>query len=118
MLEALEATDFQPLEGEIFLLSASDLAGRETRPGCDNPREVTLIEIRVLGGGDRPAGAATDRGGSRGSRRPFSLLFRGGAEALPQGIYEIAHSGLGALDLFLVPIGAEDGAMVYEAILA
>ena len=50
-------------------------------------------------------------------RSPFSLLFRGShTPVLPQQIYHIVHQTLGALDIFLVPIGPDRQGMQYEAI--
>ena len=52
-----------------------------------------------------------------GARQPFSLLFRAPMEALfPQMIYRIENDRMGALDLFLVPIGPDEHGMLYEAI--
>ena len=46
----------------------------------------------------------------------FSLLFRGGSQALPQNTYTIEHSALGTFKLFLVPTGADsNGAQGYLA---
>ncbi len=54
--------------------------------------------------------------GMPGGRQPFSLLFRAPQDALfPQMIYRIENDRLGALDLFLVPIGPDEHGMVYEA---
>jgi hypothetical protein len=41
-------------------------------------------------------------------RRPHDLL--------PQRIYRLEHDELGALDLFLVPIGRDDSGVRYEAV--
>lgn len=50
-------------------------------------------------------------------RQAFSLIFRGPAEpVLPQRIYPLANEPLGALDLFLVPIGPDADGMRYEAV--
>jgi len=50
-------------------------------------------------------------------RQPFSLVFRaGGGELVPQRIYRVEHDRIGALDIFLVPIGPDGGGMRYEAI--
>lgn len=61
-------------------------------------------------------GAATSAGPQ--SRRPFSLLFLGPASRtyLLQRTYRLEHAALGALEIFLVPIGPEGGRMRYEAI--
>ncbi len=46
----------------------------------------------------------------------FSLIFLGPREpALPQGTYRLEHAALGPFDLFIVPMGAEDGGRRYEA---
>ncbi len=51
-------------------------------------------------------------------RLPFSLVLRGGhGRYLPQRLYRVEHEALGALDLFLVPIGPDsEGIMRYEAV--
>ena len=52
-------------------------------------------------------------------RRQFSLVFRGPvAPMLPQGTYRIDHTELGELELFLVPVGARDDGVLYEAAFA
>ena len=67
---------------------------------------LTLVEVTVLGGG---AGAAR--------RQPFSLLFRGPrAPVLPQRIYRLEHERMGALELFIVPLGPDAEGLRYEAI--
>ena len=48
-----------------------------------------------------------------GGRAPFSVVFEGGpSPPLPQRIYRVEHDGLGALEIFLVPIAADR----YEAV--
>ena len=75
-LEALTAADFAPLRHQLFELAA------------DHASQLELVEVTGAGG------------------RPFSLVFRGpGEPLLPQRIYRVEHPALGALDLFLVPIG-------------
>lgn len=55
----------------------------------------------------------------RAEPRPFSLVFRGPLEPqLAQGTYDLAHPGLGALALFLVPISRDEDGMRYEAVFA
>lgn len=64
--------------------------------------DVTLTKVDDL---------AAARGGEC-----FSLLFRGGGTALPQGTYRIEHAALGKFALFLVPTGTDDnGAQGYLA---
>lgn len=47
----------------------------------------------------------------------FSLTFKGPLTPhFPQGTYSFEHSKLGAVDLFVVPLGPESGGMRYEVI--
>lgn len=74
-------------------------------PGSTLP--VELIEVRDLG--------ARVLGGTRLDN--YALLFRGGEKShVPQAIYRIEHEVLGALDVFLVPVGPDEVGMRYEAI--
>jgi hypothetical protein len=92
-LEALTAETFAPLRGGEFRIV----------PGDSAAFEVELVDIR-----EGPAGA---------SRTQFALLFRGGPDqSLPQRIYRLEHDELGALDLFLVPLGPDDVGQRYEAV--
>lgn len=64
--------------------------------------EVTLIKVDDL---------AAASGGEC-----FSLLFRGGSRALPQGTYTVEHPALGRFLLFLVPTDTDrNGAQGYLA---
>jgi hypothetical protein len=50
-------------------------------------------------------------------RRAFSIILRASKEiVLPQRIYRVEHAALGALDLFLVPLGPDQEGMRYEAV--
>jgi hypothetical protein len=53
-------------------------------------------------------------------RPPFTLLFLGpvSRQYLVQHIYRLEHPEWGAHDLFLVPLGPQDGRMRYEAIFS
>lgn len=47
----------------------------------------------------------------------FSIYFLGpGDFYLPQRIYRIEHEALGALDIFIVPVGVQDKRYQYEAV--
>ncbi len=49
--------------------------------------------------------------------RPFSVLFQGPqAPLLPQAIYKVEHEAVGILDIFIVPIGLEQGVAMYEGV--
>jgi len=53
------------------------------------------------------------------ARHPFSLQFAGPAgNVMPQATYRLEHPGMGALDVFLVPIGANRDRVLYEAIFS
>ena len=47
----------------------------------------------------------------------FSLFFRGPSQ-LGQGMRTLEHDKLGSLDLFLVPVGADEKGVRYEAAFA
>lgn len=47
----------------------------------------------------------------------FSVIFHGPKDVhFPQGIREMRHASMGTLNLFLVPIGIEEGRILYEAV--
>jgi len=98
-LAALTYHDFTPHAGSIFSLTADDAL----------TVSLELSEVKARG----QASSAED-----GGRQAFSLLFIADPDApsLSQRLYHLDHAGLGALDLFLVPIGPRNGAMQYEAI--
>jgi hypothetical protein len=67
--------------------------------------EVELAELR--------------QGSSPPSYEQFSLLFRAPAEAPPeQRIYELEHEATGSFELFLVPVGRDEGGLLYEAVFS
>ena len=91
--------DFTPHAGSTFALIADDT--------LTIPLELSEIKARDRASNEQDEG-----------RQAFSLLFVAGpdAPALPQSLYRLNHVRMGALDLFLVPIGPKNGAMQYEAI--
>jgi hypothetical protein len=51
------------------------------------------------------------------ARQPFALLFSGPPEpVIDQTTLRLVHAELGELDVFVVPIGADDEAVRYEAV--
>jgi hypothetical protein len=95
MLDRLTAADFAPHQGQPFRMVAA-----EEEP----PFEVELVEV-----------AESEAPGP--ARKQFSLVFRGGPDVpLPQRIYRVEHDQLGALEIFLVPIGPDDDGMRYQAV--
>lgn len=94
-LDALRADDFEPLRGQGFVLR---MPGGESLP-------IVLAAVSR-----RPPAAPSGREG-------FSLTFESdSAAAHPQSIYRIEQPALGAMDLFLVPIGPGPSGMRYEAV--
>ena len=52
-----------------------------------------------------------------GRQEAYSILFRGPPDkTLRQGMYKTEHARLGAVDLFIVPIGREEDGLRYEAV--
>jgi hypothetical protein len=85
-LETLTREDFAALKGDRFRIGSAF--------------DAELIEVNELA---RQSSA----------RAPFSLVFEGGpTPPLAQGIHRVEHDALGALDIFLVPVGPDR----YEAV--
>jgi hypothetical protein len=89
-LATLTIDDFAPLVGDRFRIT----------PGGAPAFDAELVAVDAI-----PR--------APGGRAPFSLAFRGGpAPPLPQGIRRVEHDALGALEIFLVPVGPDR----YEAV--
>lgn len=94
------ATSFTSLVGEKFAVDA----------GEGGQLDLELLESRL----HDPDAPALDESGAR---TPFTLLFRGPAEPLlPQRIYRLEHESIGALEIFIVPVGQDADGVVYEAV--
>ena len=94
-------------------------------PATFTPHVGTVFEITFTDGILELTLASVASFGTRAPRpdvpdlrtEPFSLLFLGPLHpVLPQRTWGLAHSSLGALEIFLVPIGPKDGRMRYEAV--
>ncbi len=95
-LGALTMADFEPLVGDAFMLEGVTA----------DPLACTLQSVTPAG--ERPGG-----------RAPFGLIFLGPPQPiLPQATYRLVHGGLGALEIFVVPLGQDDGGTTYQAIFA
>ena len=96
-LDKLERADFVPWLNQKFVIR---LAGLE-------PIDLELIQVSDLGNAPGPE-----------QRQPFSLFFRGPVSNsyLPQSIYRLEHEHFSALELFIVPLGPQQGRMQYQAI--
>ena len=92
MLENLTKESFLPRLNQSFRLTS-----------VEPPLELRLVEVEA-------------RWGKGPTREPFSLVFVGPADpVLPQRIYRLEHDELGALELFLVPVGRDAAGTRYEA---
>jgi hypothetical protein len=90
MLEDLTKESFLPRLNQAFRLA-------------DAAIELRLVEVEA-------------RWGKGPKREPFSLIFLGPPEpVLAQRIYRLEHDEMGALELFLVPIGRDAAGARYEA---
>jgi hypothetical protein len=97
-LDLLAKGDFDPHVGAEF----------ELELGADVTLTFELIAADPLSSG--PVGDAV--------RAPFSLTFRSRGERryAQQRIYTVRHPELGAMEIFLVPIGPDEAGMRYEAV--
>lgn len=99
MLHEVTHAQFTEHLGSVFQL--------ETAPG--QKLEATLAEATLLPN-SQPL-KTTDQ------RAPFSLIFRIPLDEEPkQRIYKMEHVTLGRLEIFLVPVGRDSGATLFQAI--
>ena len=96
-LSAVTHRDFESCVDECFRLTVDD----------EPTLELTLDRVEAS-----EAGPPNPE-----SRCSFALVFRGPLEpVLSQRIYRLESESLGALELFLVPIGPAGDSMQYEAV--
>jgi hypothetical protein len=73
--------------------------------------DTALVEVTEKGLSDHQQPSAASH------QERFSLVFRGPHDRLlQQGMYRLRHSQLGALELFLVPVGQDHEGLYYEAV--
>ena len=73
--------------------------------------DVELVEVTERGTADGRQPRAATR------QERFSIVFRGPRDKrLQQGMYQMQHGQLGALELFLVPVGQDHDGLYYEAV--
>ncbi|NUQ24058.1 MAG: hypothetical protein HUU34_08900 [Saprospiraceae bacterium] len=97
MLDTLQITDFQPYLNQT-------LPVRFRQPEATLPAElIDVSELVSHPGSPRP---------------PFSIILRTSqqGEYYQQAIYTLLHPVKGELDIFLVPLGADEKGMRYQAI--
>ena len=97
VLDKLASSDFAPHLNQTFRVR---LDGVE-------PIDLELVNVTEAGSASRTE-----------ARNPFSLLFLGpvSSQYLLQHTYSLEHEQIGMLELFIVPLGLEEGRMRYEAI--
>ncbi len=92
-LAELTLATFEPRVGDAFTIAAT-------------PTPIELVLSSAIATGAWPGG-----------RQPFSLTFRGPCEPLlAQGIRRVEHEALGALEIFVVPLGRDSESTTYEAV--
>ncbi len=101
----VDAVEDRPLRLEDF----ADKVGQDFRlsePGLP-PIRFKLKETEALAAPRFPSG----------TRSPFSLIFLApNACLLPQRLYRLDHEKMGALTIFLVPIGRNADGVSYQAL--
>lgn len=97
MLDSIQITDFQPYLHQTLPI-------RFRLP--DATLQAELIEVSNL----------VSHPGS--PRSPFSIIFRTSQQGAyyQQAIYTLVHPEKGELDIFLVPLGADEKGMRYQAV--
>lgn len=98
-LDELQSSDFVPRLHQGFTIRLQGI----------DPIELELVEVKEAGAPYRP-----------GARQPFSLYFLGPVSThyFIQHVYHLENDEMGALDLFIVPLGPDEGRMRYEAVLS
>ncbi len=104
MLDKLQSADFLPYLNQKFRIRLEGIA----------PIDLELVEVTEQ--------EVTEQGAARRPeyRRPFSLMFLGpvSQQYLLQATYHLEHAQMGAFDLFIVPLGLQQGRMRYQAIFS
>jgi hypothetical protein len=97
MLDQLSNETFQPLVGTSFWAE------------FPNGKKVELRLQRVA--------KVMESVAANLPRHPFSLFFLGpDSFKLQQGIYHVTHEAREPMDIFMVPVGLEGNAFLYEAV--
>ncbi len=98
MLDKLTSEDFSPHMNHKFRIHVEG----------SGSLEAELLEVTE----HKESGKADED-----DRTPFSLVFQcSHDQPLPQMIYKMEHEKMGALELFLVPIGQDEKGVRYEAV--
>lgn len=96
-MHRLDVGVFSAVQGQTFVMKLPD----------GSAQDLELVEVQDLG--RRPI--------AEGELSNYGLTFLARTQAvLPQAIYSLEHPTLGAMDVFLVPIGRGPEGVRYEAI--
>lgn len=97
-MDALSIAEFEPLRHQEFTILFS----------AQQKEEAVLADIVPL------------TGYTTLPRKPFSILLQTSQQKqyFPQAIYSVFHPALGKMEMFLVPLGAKQGGMQYEAVFS
>ena len=100
-LAEVTADDFSGAVGDTFMLRAADLS----------------LPLELKAASTYPQGSpARDE---QGRRNPFELIFRGPPDPIvTQRIYHLEHDTIGALEVFMVPIGVDGDGASYHVVFA
>jgi hypothetical protein len=100
------------------MTSTADLAALSI--GDFTPHLEASFDMQTAGGAVALKLAKVDPAGDSGrTGGAFSLIFVAPkGPGLPQGIYPVSHPVLGAMEIFLVPVGPAFGGNGYQAIFA
>ena len=81
------------------------------------PHVGETFTIQLDDGARLSAKLVSAEGKTQGGIESFSLLFEAPRRPeLPQGIRPVSHPDVGTHDIFLVPVGADDASVSYEAV--
>lgn len=79
-----------------------------------NRRSLRPVRLQLVSVGDLPSAKIA---GTVGFEESFAIEFHGpGGVPLRQGTYRLQHASLGAIDVFIVPVGPQGKLRTYEAI--
>lgn len=97
---------------ELDKLTDADFAGHVGEPFTIHDGDAGAVRGKLLEVHLAPYPASAP-----GKRRAFSVVFGGPLRpVLPQAIYRVENERMGAMEVFLVPVGPRDGGMEYEAV--
>ena len=100
-----------PLE-TLSLAKFSELLRTEFLVRRNSPLEPVQLELVQVA----PGATVTKAGVNVQKYESFSLLFQGAqSQPLGQGTHLFEHPQLGAFELFIVPVAAENGRLHYQA---